>query len=109
MKPEYKKVSFSELTRKGYEFVEHSNGSKEWYLNGKHHREDGPAVEWPDGSKAWYLNGKRHREDGPAIERPNGYKAWYLNDEQITLEMKSKNPKVQRLQEFMKIQEVLEK
>jgi hypothetical protein len=23
-----------------------------------------------DGDKEWYLNGKRHRTDGPAIERP---------------------------------------
>ena len=44
------------------------DGSKEWYLNGRLHREDGPANEWPDGSKHWYLNGKRHREDGPAVE-----------------------------------------
>ena len=30
---------------------------KEWYVNGKLHREDGPAVEWEDGSKSWYVNG----------------------------------------------------
>ena len=23
---------------------------------------------YPNGFKCWYLNGKRHREDGPAIE-----------------------------------------
>jgi hypothetical protein len=23
-----------------------------------------------DGDKEWYLKGKRHRTDGPAIERP---------------------------------------
>ena len=28
-----------------------------WYLNGKLHREDGPAVEFSDGIKLWYLNG----------------------------------------------------
>ena len=33
-------------------------GTKSWYLNGKYHREDGPAVESADGSKEWYLNGK---------------------------------------------------
>jgi len=55
------------------------NGNKEWYLNGKLHREDGPAVEWADGVKLWYLNDKLHREDGPAIERANGDKEWYLN------------------------------
>jgi len=55
------------------------NGNKEWYLNGKFHREDGPAVEKSDGYKAWYLNDRLHREDGPAVEKSNGYKAWYLN------------------------------
>ena len=54
-------------------------GSKFWYLNGKLHREDGPAIEYPDGSKFWYLNGKRHRVDGPAIEDADGSKEWYLN------------------------------
>jgi hypothetical protein len=34
-------------------------GDKCWYLNGKRHREDGPAEEWADGTKCWYwwLNG----------------------------------------------------
>jgi hypothetical protein len=53
-------------------------------LNGKLHREDGPAVKYSDGTKGWYLNGNLHREDGPAIEKANGYKSWYLNDEELT-------------------------
>ena len=39
-----------------------------WYINGKRHREDGPAIEYADGTKKWYLNDQRHREDGPACE-----------------------------------------
>ena len=50
-----------------------------WYLNGKYHREDGPAIEYKNGDKAWWLNGNRHREDGPAIEWADGDKEWYLN------------------------------
>ena len=61
-------------------------GSKEWRLNGKYHREDGPAVEYPGGTKQWWLNGKYHREDGPAVEYANGTKEWYLNGEQLTEE-----------------------
>ena len=45
-----------------------ANGDKAWYLNGKRHREDGPAYESANGDKFWYLNGKLHREDGPAYE-----------------------------------------
>ena len=64
--------------------VEHSNGNKEWYLNGQRHREDGPACEYPDGDKFWYLNGKLHREDGPAVEYANGDKLWYLDGRELT-------------------------
>ena len=59
------------------------NGTKQWWLNGKYHREGGPAIEWSNGAKVWFLNGKRHREDGPAYEEPDGYKAWYLNGEEV--------------------------
>ena len=70
-----------EYTVKVYE-----NGTKEWYLNGERHREDGPACEFDDGYKAWFLNGERHREDGPACEWADGDKWWYLNGEKITEE-----------------------
>ena len=56
------------------------DGDKYWYLNGKLHREDGPAVELTGNYKAWYLNDKLHREDGPAVEHANGDKEWFLND-----------------------------
>ena len=64
----------------------HDVGTKEWHLNGKRHREDGPAVEYASGTKYWYLNGDLHREDGPAVEAACGYKAWYINDVQYTEE-----------------------
>ena len=55
-------------------------GTKAWYLNGKRHREDGPAIEWSNGTKHWYINGKLHREDGPAIEWFDGDKEWYYHN-----------------------------
>jgi antitoxin component YwqK of YwqJK toxin-antitoxin module len=60
------------------------DGTKYWFLNDKRHREDGPAEEYNDGSKTWYLNGKLHREDGPAVEYSNGDKFWYLNGQLLT-------------------------
>ena len=45
-----------------YEVKVYVSGSKYWYLNGKLHREDGPAIEYADGSKFWYLDGKRYSE-----------------------------------------------
>ena len=41
---------------------------------------------WSDGSKEWYLNGQRHREEGPAIGRADGSKYWYLNGRKLTEE-----------------------
>ena len=67
-----------------YKVRVYSSGEKCWYLNGKLHREDGPAVEYSNGDKFWYLNGNRHREDGPAVEYSNGEKSWWLNDEHLT-------------------------
>ena len=63
--------------------VEFSSGTKYWYLNGKLHNDQGPAIVCPDGEKHWYLNGKRHRETGPAVVYPNGKKHWYLNGKEV--------------------------
>lgn len=30
-----------------------------WFLNGKNHREDGPAIERFDGNHEWWKDGKR--------------------------------------------------
>ena len=46
---------------KKYKVCVDDNKTK-WYLNGKLHREDGPAVELTNGSKEWYLNGNRLSE-----------------------------------------------
>ena len=77
----------------------HGGGTKEWFLNGELHREDGPAFEGTYGSKYWYINGELHREDGPAIECANGDKYWYLNDVQYTEEeyYNKINPKAKEL------------
>jgi len=64
--------------------IDEFNGNKFWYINDKLHREDGPAVEEFNGNKFWYINGKLHREDGPALEYSNGDKYWYLNGEEYT-------------------------
>jgi hypothetical protein len=72
---------------------EYAGGSRVWYLNNKLHREDGPACEYADGTKIWYLNDQRHREDGPAIEYADGTKEWYLNGVPLTEEEFNKKMK----------------
>ena len=51
------------MSYKTYEVKVYDSGGKEWYLNGKLHREDGPAIEWIDGCKSWYLNGNPLTEE----------------------------------------------
>ena len=62
-----------------YEVRVYDDGTKEWWLDGKRHRTDGPAAEHADGTKEWWLDGKRHRTDGPAFEAANGGKWWHLD------------------------------
>jgi|ERR1700691_2718672 len=57
------------------------------YLNGKLHREDGPAIIHPDGALEYYLNGLRHREDGPAAIWRDGTVYWYVNGNNIAKEV----------------------
>jgi hypothetical protein len=81
-----------------YTVIVSDNGDRYWWLNGKLHREDGPAVEYPDGTRQWYLNGLRHRIDGPAVESYDGTRHWYLNGEQYTEEeFNKKTSKVKEL------------
>ena len=63
-----------------------SDGSQAWWLHGKRHREDGPAVIYLDGYQAWYLHGQLHREDGPAVIWPDGSQEWWLDGVQVSAE-----------------------
>ncbi len=58
-----------------------SGGAEEWRLNGRLHREDGPAVVGPGGYQEWRLNGQLDREDGPAVTYRDGTQMWYRNGE----------------------------
>ena len=69
----------------GAEYRISDDGNKYWYLNGKLHRTDGPAIEYSNGDKSWYINGKLHRTDGPAFEWFNS-KGWWLNGEEYSEE-----------------------
>jgi hypothetical protein len=55
------------------------DGNKSWTVDGKYHREDGPAAEWADGDNYWWLNDRIHRVDGPAIECADGDIEWWLH------------------------------
>lgn len=54
------------LHREDHPAIIFRNGVHHWYLNGRYHRTNGPAVK-NDGGEEWYLDGQLHREDGPAL------------------------------------------
>jgi len=49
------KVTENNITYDIYEYV---SGNKYWILNGKRHRENGPAIEYANGEKNYWYNGK---------------------------------------------------
>ena len=86
--------------------------NKKWCLNGKLHREDGPAAIYyrEDGSvddKVWYLNGELHREDGPAIVRYRkdgsiGQELWFIDNTPLSPE------EIEELKLKLEIQKITE-
>ena len=61
---------YKEIPKNYTGIVEHPDGEKWWYLNGKLHRTDGPAIEYADGTKSWYLNGEVQRSEKPSDKNP---------------------------------------
>jgi hypothetical protein len=59
--------------------VIYSDGDFNYYRFGRLHREDGHAC-FINGNKHYYINGKIHREDGPATIYHNGCMRYYVND-----------------------------
>ena len=56
----------------------------EYKLNGKYHRNDGPAIDWNHGDKFWYVDGLLHRDDGPAVIYASGRRKWFRSGLEIT-------------------------
>ena len=56
-----------------------STGGQYWMVDGKYHREDGPAIIWADGTQVWCADGKYHRAAGPSIIWADGTQVWCAN------------------------------
>lgn len=67
------------LHREDEPAVINSDGTKQWFINGKRHRIDGPAFITTDGYEEWFKNGKYHRKYGPAIYNKYGHETWMIN------------------------------
>lgn len=59
--------------------VKFSEGTKAWYQHGRLHRLDGPAIAYSDGGYEWYKDGIYHRTDGPAVYYPGGATLWFVD------------------------------
>jgi hypothetical protein len=57
----------------------YKNGGKRWFQANQLHRVDGPAVIYGNGGKRWFQFGKLHRVDGPAVIYKNGGKRFYIH------------------------------
>ena len=53
------------------------------------------------GNKYWYLNGKLHREDGPAYESINGYHGWYFHGKWVSCKDKQEFLRIVKLMVFL--------
>lgn len=85
------------------------DGSYRWEINGKLHREDGPAFICPSGKdfrhqrdddgvpvgvepeiecpiEAWYTHGKKHNPKGPAVKWLDGRQEYWLDGEELKQE-----------------------
>ena len=64
------------------------NNCIEWWIEVDcirlRHRKDGPAVEFISGEKQWFVNGRIHRIDGPAIEAAT-LSWWYIYSTSLRL------------------------
>lgn len=49
--------------------------------DGQLHCDNGPAVVYSTGKKEWWVHGKQHRDDGPAVEFRLTYDAAEYNNE----------------------------
>lgn len=64
----YREDVFIEKLKNDNYKVKYPNRIDYYNDSGDLHRDNGPAIEYDEGYKSWFLNGKRHRLDGPAVE-----------------------------------------
>ena len=62
-------------------------GTQLWYVTGRLHRTDGPALIWANGTQLWYVTGRLHRTDGPAVIWANGHQEWWVRGQNLTKEI----------------------
>ena len=74
-----------DINEDGYAKVEVMlNGDiRKYDEKGQFHNDKGPATITCDGTATWYIHGRKHRLDGPAIEGRYGYHEYWVDGSQI--------------------------
>ena len=78
--PRYKTKMLRGEVESGYVLIEPDGHTRYYDMQGKYHRDNGPAVSGR-GNTYWYRHGQLHREDGPAVIYADGTEMWYRNNE----------------------------
>ena len=56
---------------------------------------------YTNGNKYWYLNGRLHREGGPAIEYANGTKKWFYQDIEYKVKSNKEFLRLMKIRAFL--------
>lgn len=89
------------ITLNGKEIKWDSSSKNNLYASGLLHKEDGPAY-IDKFIEVWYIDDKHHRDNGPAVCRSNGELAWWKHgvrlsvDKERLLNIWYKNQKVKQ-------------
>ena len=71
----------------GFDEARASGGEQSFWLEGKLHRTDGPALITREGDQHWYLHGRRHNAEGPAIVKADGRCLFFVDGNPQVREM----------------------
>ena len=69
-----------------YVFSDPNYGREEWYIHGKLHRINEPAMMTSRGDQSWWVHGKLHRLNGPAVQFRSGKHHWWIMHKRKTKE-----------------------
>ena len=62
-----------------------------YWVDGKLHRTNGPAIAWSNGEQSYWINDKLHRLDGPAVTWDNGEEFYFVDNKEVSKEDFYKN------------------
>ena len=88
MNPSYERITLQEWDQltdlSGYYHVIYNDKFEFYYVNGRYHRKDGPAVIEHGVREVWFEFGRMHSSCGPAVTWNDGRKEYWLNNVRLS-------------------------